>query len=74
MAEVRADAAERPPRSRPTARERAGFGAWLRGLHVGGLTWKPLAGVAVAILIVAAFAGYEVGNSGGGSGTDEHCR
>ncbi len=70
MAEVRADVAELGGAEEAAAGERAGLGAWLRGLHVGGLTWKPLAGFAAAILVVAAFAGYEVGNnSGGGAGT-----
>jgi hypothetical protein len=69
MAEVRSDAAALAGPEPAAAPERRGFGAWLRGLNVGGLTWKPLTGFAAAILIVAAFAGYEVGNSGGGSGT-----
>ena len=68
MAEVRADAAELAGPEPAAASERGGFGAWLRGLNVGGLTYKPLAGFAAVILIVAAFAGYEVGNSGGGGG------
>jgi hypothetical protein len=59
MAEVRADAAGAG--SRPAVGER------LRGLRVGGLTWKPLAGLAVAILLIAGGVGYAVG-SGGGSG------
>jgi anti-sigma-K factor RskA len=64
MAEVRADAAatEGAP-----AEARAGFREWLRGLRIGGLTWKPLAGLAAVILVVAAGIGYAVG-SGGGSG------
>ena len=69
MAEVRSDVAELGGAEPAAASERAGLGAWLRGLHVGGLTWKPLAGFAAAILIVAAFAGYEVGNNGGSGGT-----
>jgi anti-sigma-K factor RskA len=69
MAEVRADAASAAAVAPAAERggERAGLGAWLRGLHVGGLTWKPLAGMAVVVLVVAAFAGYEAGNNGGGS-------
>jgi anti-sigma-K factor RskA len=70
MAEVRSDAAELAGPEPAAAGERDGIGAWLRGLNVGGLTWKPLTGFAAVILIVAAFAGYEVGNNGGGgSGT-----
>jgi anti-sigma factor RsiW len=69
MAEVRADVAEAADREPAAARESGGFGEWLRRLNLGGLTWKPLTGLAAIILIVAAFAGYEVGNSGGGSST-----
>jgi anti-sigma-K factor RskA len=69
MAEVRADVAELAGPERAAAPERRGLGAWLRGLNVGGLTYKPLAGAAAVVLIVAAFAGYEVGNNGGGGGT-----
>ncbi len=59
MAEVRADVAADaiPARS---------FGEWLRGVRLGGLTWKPLAGLAAVVLIVAAVAGYAVGTGGGG--------
>jgi anti-sigma factor RsiW len=67
MAEVRSDAAELAGPEPAATRDAGGVGAWLRSLHIGGLTWKPLTGFAAAILIVAAFAGYEVGNSGGGS-------
>jgi hypothetical protein len=65
MAEVHADASADERRRR--AESRAGIGEWLRGLSIGGLTWKPLAGLAVVILIVAGGIGYAVGN-GGGSG------
>jgi anti-sigma-K factor RskA len=68
MAEVRSAAAGREPSAAP---ERGAVGEWLRGLNIGGLTWKPLTGLAAVILIVAALAGYEVGNSGSGSGTSE---
>lgn len=73
MEEVRADAAAAAKRAREEQRrERAashgGFGEWLRGLHLGGLTYKPLAGIAAVVLIVAAVAGYAVGTGGGGSG------
>jgi anti-sigma-K factor RskA len=76
MAEVRADAEQHAAveEGRQSVEERGersrsggGLGAWLRGLNVGGLTWKPLAGLAVVILIVAGGIGYAVGN-GGGSG------
>jgi anti-sigma-K factor RskA len=66
MAEVRSDAAALAAPEPASAGERRGFADRLRGLNVGGLTWKPLAGFAAVVLIVAAFAGYEVGNSGGG--------
>jgi hypothetical protein len=73
MAEVRADAeAEERRATAEERRERAaggGFSAWLGGLRVGGLTWKPLAGVALVILVVAAGIGYAVGNGGGSSQT-----
>ncbi|MGV1048390.1 MAG: anti-sigma factor [Solirubrobacterales bacterium] len=53
MEEVRADA-----RAAGTSREPGS----------GSFAWKPLAGLAAVVLIVAAFAGYEVGNGGGGGG------
>lgn len=73
MAEVRADAAaeERGARTRERrerAASRPGIGEWLRGLNVGGLTWKPLAGLALAILVIAGGVGYAVGNGGGSGG------
>jgi hypothetical protein len=73
MAEVRADAAaaERQARTeerRERAESRPGIGEWLRGLNVGGLTWKPLAGLALAILVIAGGVGYAVGNGGGSGG------
>ena len=66
MAEVRADAAaaEGAPDE-----ARAGFGEWLRGLRIGGSTWKPLAGVAAVVLVVAAGIGYAVGAGGGSDDT-----
>jgi hypothetical protein len=74
MTEVRADAQAEERRAKADERrERAaaggGFGEWLRGLHIGGLTWKPLAGLAVAILIVAGGVGFAVGNGGGSDHT-----
>jgi anti-sigma-K factor RskA len=73
MAEVRADAAAhakqaRREERRERAESRVGFGEWLRGLRLGGLTWKPLAGMAAVILVVAAGIGYAVGTGGGGAG------
>jgi len=73
MAEVRADAAAEERRTRTEERReraesRPGIGEWLRGLNVGGLTWKPLAGLALAILVIAGGVGYAVGNGGGSGG------
>jgi anti-sigma-K factor RskA len=67
MAVVRADA-----RAAGTSREsgaagwRSRFKDWRHGS--GSFAWKPLAGIVAAVLIVAAFAGYEVGSGGGGGG------
>jgi anti-sigma factor RsiW len=74
MAEVHADVeAEakqaRGEKRRERAESRTGLGEWLRGLNLGGLTWKPLAGLAVVVLIVAGGIGYAVGTSGSGSGS-----
>jgi anti-sigma factor RsiW len=73
MAEVRADVEAEEKRAREEARHeraasRQGFGEWLRGLNLGGLTWKPLTGLAVVVLIAAGGIGYAVGTGGGGSG------
>jgi hypothetical protein len=73
MAEVRADVAagERQARTeerRERAASRPGIGEWLRGLNIGGMTWKPLAGMALAILVIAGGIGYAVGNDGGSGG------
>jgi hypothetical protein len=73
MAEVRADAAAEERRARgeerrQRAESRPGIGEWLRGLNVGGLTWKPLAGLALAILVIAGGVGYAVGTGGGSGG------
>ena len=70
MEEVRADVeAEkkhaRAAKRRERAASRQGFRDWLAGISLGGLTWKPLAGMAAVILIVAAGVGYAVGNGGG---------
>lgn len=74
MAEVRADAEADARRARAEdRRERAaagdGFSGWLGGLRIGGLTWKPLAGLALVILVVAGGIGYAVGNGGGNDQT-----
>lgn len=73
MAEVHADVEVEERRARAEARrERAesgiGFIGWMRGLHIGGLTWKPLAGMAVVILVIAGGIGYGVGTDNSGSG------
>jgi hypothetical protein len=73
MAEVRADAAAEERRARTEERReraasRPGIGEWLRGLNVGGLTWKPLTGLALAILVIAGGVGYAVGTGGGTGG------
>jgi anti-sigma factor RsiW len=73
MAEVHADVEAEATRARAEKRrERAESGSglveWLRGLHLGSLTWKPLAGMAVVVLIVAGGIGYAVGTGGSGSG------
>jgi type IV secretory pathway VirB2 component (pilin) len=70
MEEVRADVAAeakkaRAAQRRERAESRGGFREWLAGINFGGLTWKPLAGMAAVILIVAAGIGYAVGNGGG---------
>jgi anti-sigma factor RsiW len=78
MAEVRADAAAEERRARgeerrQRAESRPGIGEWLRGLNLGGLTWKPLTGLALAILVIAGGVGYAVGtgDSSGGAHTTE---
>jgi anti-sigma-K factor RskA len=74
MAEVRADAEAEERRVKAEERqERAaaggGFSAWLGGLRVGSLTWKPIAGLALVILVVAGGIGYAVGTGGGNDQT-----
>jgi hypothetical protein len=73
MAEVHADLEAEAKQAREEKRREgagsgAGFGEWLRGLRLGGLTWKPLAGLAVVVLIVAGGIGYAVGTGGGAGG------
>jgi anti-sigma-K factor RskA len=71
MAEVRADAAagvrgdERSPQLGLMARA----SNWLRELGSGPMGRRPVAGVAVAVLVVAAVAGFAIGG-GIGSGSD----
>jgi anti-sigma factor RsiW len=70
MAEVRADAEAEERRVRADERRErtstaGGVAGWLGGLRVGNLTWKPLAGLALVILVVAGGIGYAVGNGGG---------
>lgn len=74
MEEVRADVAAeakeaRAAERRKRAESRGGFREWLAGVNLGGMTWKPLAGMAAVILIVAAGIGYAVGS---GSDTNLH--
>jgi anti-sigma-K factor RskA len=74
MAEVRADTEAEERRVKAEERqERAvaggGFSAWLGGLRVGSLTWKPIAGLALVILVVAGGIGYAVGTGGGNDHT-----
>ncbi len=67
-AEIDAEAKQaRADKRRERAASRQGFRDWVAGVSLGGLTWKPLAGMAATILVVAAGVGYVVGN-GGGSG------
>jgi len=61
MAEVRSDAEAGPAGGEGSARR---LPAWLRGRGAQG--WRPLAGLTAIALLAVAFAGYEVGNGGGG--------
>ncbi len=80
MAEVRADAGASAPGGeragvRGDDREaRPGLGgrisAWIRDLGSGPMGLRPVAGVAVAVLVVAAVAGFAIGGGIGG-GSDE---
>lgn len=72
MAEVRSDAAAHAKQAQREERRvrdesRGGFSEWLRDLNFGGLTWKPLAGMAAAVLVIAVVVGYAVGNGGSDS-------
>ncbi len=68
MAEVLADLAdlrgEGAPEPEPTPGWRDRLAAAWRRLGSGPLGWRPLAGLAALALVVAAVAGYVVGNSG----------
>lgn len=65
MGEVRADAAEAGTLASPEPqRKRSGRRSWL-----GGLGWRPAAGLAAVALLIVAFAGYEIGTSGDGGST-----
>jgi anti-sigma-K factor RskA len=66
MAEVGADARETAAAAEGEGRGRR-FPAWLRGRGAHG--WRPLAGVAAIALLLVAFAGYEIGDGGGGTGS-----
>jgi anti-sigma-K factor RskA len=63
MADVEADA-----RAAGVETASRGLGERLAGIRIGSLTWKPLAGLAAVVLVVAAIAGYEVGSGGSGGG------
>lgn len=63
MAEVRADAKRAAVESGA-----AKSGSWLDRIHVGSLSWRPLAGLAALALVVVAIGGYEIGSSDSGSG------
>ncbi len=63
MAEVRADA-RRAQANGGAAKN----GSWLDRIHVGSLSWRPLAGLAAVALAVVAIGGYEIGSSDSGGG------
>lgn len=64
MTEVRADAKRAQAESGV-----AESGSWLDRIHVGSLSWRPLAGLAAVALAVVAIGGYEIGSSdSGGAG------
>jgi anti-sigma-K factor RskA len=63
MAEVRADAKRAQAESGGAAR------SWLDRIHVGSLSWRPLAGLAAVALAVVAIGGYEIGSSDSGGGS-----
>jgi hypothetical protein len=70
MEEVRADVAAeaavaRAEKGRERSGSRSGFREWLAGVNLGGMTWKPLAGMAAVVLIAAAGIGYAIGNGSG---------
>jgi anti-sigma-K factor RskA len=63
MAEVRTDAKQAQAESGPVD-----SGSWLDRIHVGSLSWRPLAGLAALALAVVAIGGYEIGISDSGGG------
>lgn len=70
MAEVRFEAepeAEQPARTGLVGRA----SAWLRNLGSGPMGLRPVAGVAVAVLVVAAVAGFAIGGGIGSGGSAE---
>jgi anti-sigma-K factor RskA len=71
MSEVRADARQAGA-DRASAEGGAWHrtAAWLRGLGSGPMGLRPVAGVALAVLVVAAIAGFAIGGGIGG-GSDE---
>lgn len=74
LAEVRADAAEGAGVRGDARAAQPGFlgraSDWLRNLGSGPMGLRPVAGVAVAILVVAAVAGFAIGGGlGSGEGT-----
>ena len=63
MAEVRADAKRAQGESGA-----AKSGSWLDRIHLGSLSWRPLAGLAAVALAIVAIGGYEIGSSDSGAG------
>jgi anti-sigma-K factor RskA len=69
LAEVRAEAAPAEAEGAAAAGPLQRAGAWLRGLGSGPMGLRPVVGVAAALLVVVAVAGYAIG--GGIGGGDE---
>jgi anti-sigma-K factor RskA len=64
LAEVRADAGGAPEPAAGGLLHR--LGAWLRGLGSGPMGLRPVVGIAAALLVVVAVAGYAIGGGIGG--------